>query len=297
MNSVLILFLLILPPLLFATTNILDVRLMRECDPSVLMVIGALFNALFFLVLFCWCLFIGVEINYGFNFLFLCLNGVLYTGAIWLYLHILQEEEVSKAVPFFQIIPVFGIIGGYIFLGEKLGAMLIVAILLLLLGGLILIYEGGSRIRKKLALGMILSSLFIALNDIILANFGRTMGILPALCGDLLGKVFFGFIFLILKKTRTEFIPTLRIKFKLQALNEIIFVIADMIFDWAKIIAPVALVQGMCSTQPLFLLGIAAFCTKFFPTFHCENFEGINKWRKVIGVLLMVIGGIIVSIK
>lgn len=296
-NNLVVLFMMILPPFLFATTNILDVRLLRECSTSVLMAIGAAFNAVICSILFGWCMYADVEMEFGFNFWILVLNGVTYTGAIWLYLHILQEEEVSKAVPFFQIIPMFGIIGGYIFLGEKLGLAISIAIALLVLGGLCLVYEGGSRIRKKLAFVMICSSLLLAINDIVFADFGRNINLLPALCADLLGKVLVGSLFMISKKTRVTFIPTLRIKFKLQALNETIFIVADLIFDWAKIIAPVALVQGMCATQPLFLLGIAAFFTKFFPKFHCENFEGINKWRKVIGVLLMVIGGIIVSIK
>ena len=45
-------------------------------------------------------------------------SGILYLGAIFLYLRALQTEEASTVVPFFQSAAIFGIILGY-FLEKK----------------------------------------------------------------------------------------------------------------------------------------------------------------------------------
>ena len=45
-------------------------------------------------------------------------SGILYMGAMLLYLHALQSEEASVVSPFFQTVPLFGYALAYFFLGE-----------------------------------------------------------------------------------------------------------------------------------------------------------------------------------
>jgi hypothetical protein len=159
-------------------------------------------------------------------------------------------------------------------------------------GGLVLVFKDGI-VRKQMAIMMLLSSILLAINDIVFANFGREIGVWPALFADVLGKSLWGFLVLVKKNYRLQFVEGIRSKFKLQAINEILFIVGDLIFDAAKIFVPVALAQGFCATQPLFLLIIALLFTKFFPKFHSEDFGGLVKWQKIVGILLVVVGGIV----
>ena len=46
------------------------------------------------------------------------LSGILYMGAMLLYLQSLQGEEASVVAPFFQAGPLFGYVLAYLVLGE-----------------------------------------------------------------------------------------------------------------------------------------------------------------------------------
>ncbi len=226
--------------------------------------------------------------------MFLVLNGLVFNVAMACYLFALKRQEVSLVAPFFQFIPVFGLFGGYFFLNESPTFGQIGAIILLAFGGVILSIEG-RVFNRKIVLLMISSSFMFNASDVIFANYGRHIETLPALLADSIGKAIFGLIVLLKKEYRKEFISGLRLRLGVQTVNEVMFTVANLMFNWAKIFAPVALVQGMGATQSLFLLILSALLTKYIPSFHSENFRGVAKWQKVIGVLLMVIGGIIVS--
>ncbi|MGF6157321.1 drug/metabolite transporter (DMT)-like permease [Ensifer sp. KUDG1] len=68
------------------------------------------------------------------------LSGLLYYAlAYWLYLHALRSMPASVAGSFFSLIPVFGVVGSFLFLGERLtppqwlGALLIIGAVMMVL--------------------------------------------------------------------------------------------------------------------------------------------------------------------
>jgi drug/metabolite transporter (DMT)-like permease len=284
----------LLPPLLFATTNLIDAKLMRDYEAGPLMAISGFFNL--FVAILLWGYIQIQGITFSLNDIFpLVLNGIFYIVGSWIYLNVLKTEESSRVVPFFQTIPIYGLIGAYLIIGERLEPIEILGIFILVLGGLLLSIKDGV-VRKKMALMMILSSGFIALNDVIFAQFGRESAVVVVLFADIAGKALFGLSILFNKQHRQGFVAGLRNKFFLQSTNELLFITGDLIFDWAKVIAPVAIVQAMASTQPLFLLILAMIATRFFPSIHKEDFSGFLKWQKILGVLVVVVGGILLSV-
>ena len=62
-----------------------------------------------------------------------------------------------------------------------------------------------------------------------------------------------------------------------------------------KLFAPVAIVQGIACTQPMFTILGAALLTKFFPKLLSEE-QGNAFWRKFGGITLIVIGGIVIAV-
>lgn len=305
--SITVLLLMFFATLLFAMSNIIDGWLVNlkekkeggesedEGSPMSLLAIGGIFFLASAAVLASLTWFRGIAVCVDQNFMLLIANGFVFSVAMTCYLFALKCEEVSRAAPFFQFIPVFGLFGGYYFLNESLTLGQIGAILLLAFGGIILSFK--SRVfNGRMVLLMLLSSFMFNVNDVAFANYGRHIETLPALLADSIGKAAFGLVVLLKREYRNEFMSGLRMRLGVQTANEVSFTIADVIFDWAKILAPVALVQGMCATQPLFLLVLSALFTKYVPNFHSENFVGVAKWQKIAGVLLMVVGGVIVSV-
>jgi drug/metabolite transporter (DMT)-like permease len=69
--------------------------------------------------------------------LLLMANGALLVVAIMFYLYALVDEEASYVAPFFQLIPVFGFIFGYMVLGEVLRGSQLAAGGLIVLGGIV----------------------------------------------------------------------------------------------------------------------------------------------------------------
>lgn len=60
-------------------------------------------------------------------------SGVLYYGlAYWFYLTALRQVPASSAATSFYLIPVFGVTGGFLLLGERLGATQLLGALLVL---------------------------------------------------------------------------------------------------------------------------------------------------------------------
>lgn len=287
---------LLLPPLLYAVTNLIDKKLtVGESDdslPSSLMLIGGLFNLLISIPILFFLLFQGsFEFSWG-----LFLNGSLFTLAIWSYLKVLKDSDTDRVIIWYQTIPIFGLIGGIIFLGEHLNFIIISSILLIMFGSIVMSLEEG-KVNKKMISMMLMSSLLIASNDVIFAFYGREIGVASAIFSDLIGKTFWSLIFLFNSNAFQGFVIGLKTKFLLQSFNEIIYIIADAMFDVAKIFAPVAIVQALVSTQPIFVFLGALILAIFYPKILGEVFEKKYLKTKIVGLILVTVGSIILALE
>lgn len=283
--------LLIIPPFLFALSNILDKHLTLgegdESSPESLLVVGGIFNIIVALPIF---LFLFLK-GYDIFVLPLILNGVLFTLAIWLYLHALKIGETVSVAPWFQTIPVFGLIGGVLFLNEIPSLFQMLAIFLIMFGGFAVSASKNFKVNKKIVGLMLIASLLISINDIIFAYLGREVNISSALFSDILGKATWGMLFLLLHRVRKNIIFTIKDKLSVQSINEIVFIVGDAMFDIAKIYFPIALVQASANTQPLFVLLLTLFIYRFAPRYLQEEKESFHTIR-IIGIFFMVVGGI-----
>ncbi len=296
--------LLIIPPMLWAAATFVDDKLLRgdegkpesKASPGTLLAIGVVFNLLVILLLGGW-LYVNGKSMVGLKLaLPIIANGALTTAAMWLYLRALESEgEVSRVLPWFQTVPMFGIVGAFVFLKEIPTVIQIGGIFLLVAGGFILSVKNGV-VKHKLMTMMLLSSLLLAISDVVLAKFGRQAdNSLSALFADSVGKAFWGSLFLISKDCRKGFVVGLKTKFTLQSISEILTIGANFIFDWGKLLVPVAIVQATACSAPLFGLAAVVFFTVFFPRILKEDLGG-SLWQKVSGTVLIVGGGLIITV-
>ena len=301
----------LVPPILYATSNLIDKIIIHGDDEDnnswAMVALGALFDPIVVIPIgiYCWVT-NGVILPSADIFWPLFMNGSTFTLAAWFFYQATKTEDVSKVTAIFQTVPAFGFFLGFYGLNEKLGWPIILAIIFLMVGGYVLTITKG-EINKKILVLMLLSSAMYAVNDFVMAKYGREIfevsgnqvsitESLPAILADLLGKTFFGILPLIGLKERTSFKLGFKTKFKLMATGTVIYAVGDAIFDIAKIIAPLAIVQAVGCTQSLFVLVGAIGLTLFCKSFPNEEVSSKSLWQKVFGISLMVAGGILLSI-
>jgi uncharacterized membrane protein len=240
----------------------------------------------------------------GRDILLLLGAGMLSAIAILFYLFAMDEGETSMVVPFFQLIPVFSFIFGYLFLGETLTQQQIFAGLLILLGSIILSIEIEEdqkyRFRIKLAIFMLISSIIFALyeamfkfvavgEDFWISSFWHYVGLL------LIGVI----LFLGVKAYRREFIDMVRLNgpavFSLNLTSEILTVIGNLMLAFATLLAPLALVGLVAGYQPLFVFLGGIILTTFFPKIATEKIKGIHLAQKILAIIIVFIGSYLLS--
>jgi uncharacterized membrane protein len=285
-------FLNLLPPMLWAASVLTDKILVKgegkDSKPAALMAISGLFNLVFGIVVLGPMMLWhgrGVELSV---MLPLMANGITYITAMILFLTALNLEEASRVDPWFQTIPAFGIILAFSFIGESLEWYHVTAIAVLMVGGWVL--KSSGKAKGQVIVLMLIASLLLAVNDVVFAKFGRELDTVPAITCDVAGKAFWGLVLLVGPKTRQGFVIGMRTKLGLQSLSEMFAIVADFLFDRAKLFAPVAIVQGLACSQPIFVLVGAALLTKFLPHLVSEE-QGSAFWKKLAGIALIVIGG------
>jgi drug/metabolite transporter (DMT)-like permease len=289
---------LFLIPIIFAIANLLDKILVfgedEASDPGALIAISGLFAFLISIPLGLWMVLTGEPFAADGPTIVLIANELLMVFAIWIYFTLLKEEETSKITCWFQTIPIFGVIGAFLILKEVPEWYDFFGILLLVIGGFLLSFRDG-YINRRIVFWMIMSSGLYAIYDVIFAAYAREISPISAIFIILCGKAFWGCLILVGKSERSGFMIGLRTKLKFQAVTELANLGAYTAMCWAILLFPVAYVQGICSSQPLFVLMGAVLCMKYKPEIFQEEIGGASFRKKVIAITIMIAGGIFLS--
>ena len=223
--------------------------------------------------------------------------GVVYFLALFPYLYALSRDEASRVIPLFQVQPFFSFLLGYIFLHEHLSPHQIVAGLIIM-GGSILISldtDNGFRVKKTVLFLMMLSTGLFATEALLFKFVGLTVGFWSAALYQDIGCFIAGVaLFASAPSFRNGFISVLRSSsapvLVSSFLNESFNVIARMIFNYATLLAPLALVTLVSGTQPLFVLVFGIILTIFWPKLSQESLLRHHLAQKVIAILITFAG-------
>ncbi len=231
--------------------------------------------------------------------LILTVNGMLLTIAILFYLYALDDEEASHVAPFFELIPLFGLGLGFLLLSELPASQQLIAGGVIILGALVMSIDlspSTNKFKLRLALLMIGSSFFYALNAVLFKFIAVEVGFVTSLFWDMSGKVLLGFFFLVfIASYRNQFISLVKNNpfkiFTLNSVNEILGIIGEVALVYATLLAPVVLVQTVGSIHSAIVFIIGIFCTIFIPKFATESLEKKILIQKICGIALMI-GGV-----
>jgi hypothetical protein len=77
--------------------------------------------------------------------------------------------------------------------------------------------------------------------------------------------------------------------------NEVINIIAKIVFNNLSLYVPITLAWIGVSFQPVFVLLYSIVLAKFFPRVSKEDVSGVALYQKVLAIFLMVIGAVIMN--
>lgn len=233
------------------------------------------------------------------NVLILILVGIINIAVLWLYLIALNDDEASITVVFYQLVPVFGLLLGYLFLDEVLTKMQIISMLIIIIGTSIISFEIDNenkfKLKKKTIGLMLTAALLWAFESTIFKVVAIEESVVRSLFWEHLTLGVIGILLLILVKPyRHNFIQTLKSNSRavlgLNVLNESLYMVGNIAFSFAYLLAPIALVLLTESFQPIFVFIIGVILTIFFPKLNSEKITVRHIIQKVLAITITGIG-------
>lgn len=235
----------------------------------------------------------------------LILNGIIYVAALIPYFYALDKDDASAVGPLFLLSSVFSLLLGFIILGEVLTYNQFGGSFLIFLGalGLTLEFSRGkkARFKKEIFFLMLLSSFLVALNIAIFKFVALEVNFWTTSFWEYIGFFVAAlFLFTFVRSYREQFLAILKTNrttiLGLNMLNETANILGKIIFNYATLLAPLAVVSFMVDGfSPFFLLVIGAVLTLFLPKIIKENIERRHLAQKLIAIVLLFLGTILLN--
>ncbi len=236
------------------------------------------------------------------NIALIMLSGILYMGAMLLYLRALQGAEASVVAPFFQAAPLFGYLLGYMVLGEALSVRQMAGGGLIIGGTLLVVINFGphaGRFNARLAALMLVCAFALALSSLIFKAFALRAEFWTTTFWTFVGEAVFGGALLTIASYRRQFAAALRANtvalLSINGANELINLGGGIGNRYALMFAPLSIVQAIGSTTTLFVFLFGIVLSALFPQFSRERLSGPELTRKGLAAVLVVLGVILVN--
>lgn len=232
------------------------------------------------------------------------LNSFLYIAYLFPYFKALSKADTSLVTPIFQTISVFSYVLAFFVLGEVLSKNQIIGSLLIISGAIgisLKFKEKRIHFTKDVLFLQLTASLIISLNYLFFKFFAIKLDFWTVSFWQYLGFVIFGVGLLVfIRSYRTNFVQSFKINsghiLRLNALNEILNIIATILFTFATLLAPLALVSVVNGFQPLFVFLIGIVLTLFFPHLIKENLEKKVIFQKILFIAIMFLGAYLLNL-
>jgi len=291
-------------PVLWAVSVHLDKylveRFFKESDVAVLLLFTALVGVL--LLPFIWYYEPSVTNPTAGSMALIILSGILYMGAMLLYLQALQNEEASVVAPFFQASPLFGYVLAYAVLGETLSGRQMAGGALIVIGALIVSVrfgQGRPAFKARLAALMLACGFALAVSALIFKIFAIEVEFWTTTFWLFVGEGLFGCALLLVPSYRRQFIAVLRANtvalLSINGSNELINLGGGLGNRYALMFAPLSIVQAIGSTTTLFVFAFGVVLSVLFPGLGREDLSGRELAQKGVAAVLVAIGVALVT--
>ncbi len=232
----------------------------------------------------------------------LILSGALTTTWVTLYLLALEDDDVSRVMPIFQFTPVAAFILAFIFLGEMPEVKHLIAGVIIVLGSFVLGYElSTGKFKWRLLWLIVGASIAIALMNTLFKLIALDASFWTSIFWQAIGTVLSGLIlFAAHKNYRRQFIAFIKentgIGLSLNTANESLTLAGDVLFAFAILLAPLALVQTTEAFQPVFVFFIGLAVTLLSPKLFKEDLSKESLVQKILGISVVFFGTLLLYI-
>lgn len=287
----------VLSPFLYATTNHIDnillKRYFKEGGVGALILISALLSvfALPILVLIDPTV---LDVDWTSRFILFGV-GLLNAILLWAYLQALNSDEPTVVIIFYQIVPVLGLVLGYLVLGETITTDQLIAMGTIILGAIILTValdeDGVIVFRLRTAAYMTIASFCWAAESTVFKLVALEENPTRSFFWEHTALVAIGLlIYALVPRYRNSFKSAIRLNSKpilgLNFLNEGFYIAGNYVAAIVVIMIPVSMTLLMNSFQPIFVLLIGLALTILLPKIQVEHVNGRNLWQKLIAIAL-----------
>lgn len=225
-------------------------------------------------------------------------SGLLYMIAMFFYLRALQEEEASVIALLFQSGPLFTYALAYIFLHERLSVWQILGGALIVGAAALVSFEAGGagkrRIKARLVLLMLACAFALAVNSVIFKYFAIRDEFWSTTFWVFVGEAVFGAVLLAIPSYYKQFIGMFAkhpgAVIAINGANELINLGGGLAVRFASLLGPLAIVQAITSTTPLFVFLFGVALTLFWPRLGREDISRTVLIQKGVGVAIMAVG-------
>lgn len=225
------------------------------------------------------------------------LGGIFFTWAVFLFYQAVSKGEISRVAPLTgSLVPIFTFILAYLFLGDRLTYGQLLAFCLLVAGGILIIWPGGSlRNVFNRRLLVILASAFLFAGSFTATKFAfNTQPFLNSFIWIRIGG-FLGACLLLVRPADRAVILAVRKRARsrtigLFALNKVIAASAAILQNYAIFLGSVILVNALQGVQYVFLLGLALVLSWKFPYILKEQMNRGLITQKITALLLVGLG-------
>jgi drug/metabolite transporter (DMT)-like permease len=289
----------LIAPVLWSVSNHIDKylyeRFYRKSLPGSLMLLTAIVSA--FIAVTIAVVKPGVFTLPARSVVVLLIAGLLNFVYIFPYIYALLRDEASRVVPLFQIAPIFSYLLGWSILHEQLttaqllgGAVVIIAAIAINLD-----LDAGFRFKKSVFLLMTLAAALFATEGLLFKYGTAGFGFWDGAFYQYAGLALTGLIVAICSKTFRDnfkmiFLANKRVILTVSLLNEAFAIGAFMAYNYAVLIAPLALVALVSNTQPFFVIAFGIIITLYFPKLGKETLTRRHLAQK-IACTAVIFGG------
>lgn len=223
------------------------------------------------------------------------LAGVVYSVAIWLYYYVMQREDVSRFIPAIGLEPLFASVAAFFLFNERYGFWNYFGMALAIVGVVLISYKKAvPKAHSKHLIGVIILSvlLFVARN--LLIKFSEVQGhdFWITMFWTGVGSAFLPIILSLLPHPRLRSRGWVGVKHI--TLSIILSSIAFFFFARAITIGSVSLASAILATKPLLVFALVIILSRFTPKIINETFSRKVLVRKLIAIVVIVLGGILI---
>lgn len=239
-------------------------------------------------------------------FLIACMIFAGWIGmlGILLYLYALEREETTLVVPWFQIVPIFSYVYGSIFLAEHLSSSQLTGVILVVIGAAGISFDidtATPRFKLRPVLFMLASAVLLAGTTTIFKYTSSASDYWTANFWSYTGEISMGFIFLFIPRFRRQFQSVFQnrawLSLRMNTANEILNIIASLLFRVSLVLAPVALsTAAVTGLQPIFVFLSGIVITALLPGLGRERITKKHLFHRAIFLLITFAGTIFLNL-